>query len=394
MTHSSTDDLFSRKVTATLADLVSINSINPTLSPDGAGEAEVAAYIERFFSGTATEITRQPVFEGRDNIICRFTGQDPSRTLIFEAHMDTVSWDLSRPDALLPVVRGGSLYGRGACDTKGSMAAMLWAIRTLVEEDALPVNVVFIGAVDEEYRARGIYDLVKTGIRADGAVVGEPTGLRIVVAHKGCYRFSVVTHGKAVQSSRPEKGVNAIYKMVDVVNAFRARLEPEHRKSTHELVGGPTMNIGIIAGGKEVNTVPDRCSIAVDRRVIPGEGRDEVEREFDGILEELRAADPLMRVEVENRFFDPPLSTPKTAGIVSAARAACDTILGSSTVEGVTYGSDASKLSSAGIPSIVLGPGDIVNAHSPSEFVSLDEVVSAARIYREIIRNFRSEKTV
>lgn len=386
---SEAEERFEQQVHQTLAELVSIDSVNPTLSAQGGGEARITEYLERFFGELGAEVTRQPVFENRCNLIARLKGRDSRRSLMFEAHMDTVGIASMEVDPLGAAVVDGRLYGRGACDTKGSMAGMICALRELVRREGRPpIDLVFVGSMDEEYRAAGIYALVDSGFRPDAAVVGEPTGLSIVTAHKGCFRFDIVTRGKAVQSSKPEQGINAICKMADVIDAVRSRLEPACRARRHALVGSPTINLGIIAGGREVNTVPDICRLTVDRRVIPGESREQVEGEFLELIAALGKADPSFSAGLENQFFDPALDVDQDTLLVRSARQACEQVLGKAELRGVTYGSDASKLAAVGVPSIVLGPGDIVNAHSAREHVLLEEVVQAARIYGRLIEAY------
>lgn len=376
-------------VVTTLKELIAIESVNPQFG--GTGEAEVASYIQEFFSDCHPIIETQDVFPGRQNLICHFPGQNTDKVLLFEAHMDTVSIPAGARSTLVPEIVDGRLYGRGSCDTKGSIAAMICAIKSLfLEEGTFPLSICFLGAVDEEYRAKGIYEFIKQDMQVDGAVVGEPTGLNIVIAHKGVYRFTLTTEGKSVQSSKPQLGVNAIYKMMDVIQEVLEVLQPTYKDTGNALTGGPTVSVGVIQGGKEVNTVPNFCQIEVDRRVIPGENRADVEAEFQKILDSLRLRDVTFKATITNAFFDPPLDTDRESSIVRSMANVCEARLGKATIMGVPYGSDASKLASIGIPSIVFGPGDIVHAHSSDEYVDIDELVSATEIYRNLIKEFAS----
>lgn len=378
-------------VLATLLELVGIESINPQFG--GSGEAKVANYIEDFFWDCQPIIERQDVFPGRQNLICYFPGKNKERTLLLEAHMDTVSIPDGARSTLVPKIEDGKLYGRGACDTKGSLAAMICAIKSIINTDgSLPIPVYFVGTVDEEYRAKGIYEFIKKDIRVDGAIVGEPTNLNIVIAHKGVFRFHLNTEGKSVQSSKPWFGVNAIYKMMDVVRAILEELQPSYVGKGSKLTGDPTVSVGIIHGGKEVNTVPDSCRVEIDRRVVPGEKRVEVEAEFESLLSSLRLKDATFKATITNTFYDPPLDTDSNADIVQSMVKACRHIVGSANIIGVPYGSDASKLASIGIPSIVFGPGDIINAHSAHEFVDIHELVDAAKILRRLIMDFAEDR--
>ena len=377
----------SKDVLTILEELIRIESVNPQFG--GSGEAQMADYIEKFFSGMASSIVRQEVFPKRENVICHFPSKKSPRTLIFEAHMDTVSFTPSAKSQLEPFREGSRLYGRGACDTKGSMAAMLWAISSIIEENGEPpISIYFIAAVDEEYRAKGVYDLIEKGIQADGAVIGEPTNLDIIIAHKGVYRFTLESLGKSVHSSKPQEGINAIYKMFDVVRAMRNTLEPQYEQKIHPLTGPPTLNVGIITGGNEVNTVPASCQIEVDRRVVPGEKKEEVVKEFDDLLNEISQQDPDFQGRIFNTFYDPPLNTEAEAAIVRSMQKACTSNNVQPSIVGVPYGSDASKIALLGIPSVVFGPGSIINAHTENEYVEVEEVISVSQIFKDLIFNF------
>jgi len=375
------------KVLSVLKDLIALESVNPRFG--GSGEASIVNYVDAFFASYDPIVDRQAIFPGRENILCYFPGKDRSTTLLFEAHMDTVSIPTNARSTTVPVIEGNRLYGRGACDTKGSLAAMICAIRSVLEEDGQPpVNIYFLGTVDEEYQAKGIYEFIKKPFEADGAVIGEPTNLDIVIAHKGVYRFDLITKGKSVQSSRPSNGINAIYKMMDVIQMIQDRLVPSLNGKGHSLTGDPTISVGIIQGGTEVNTVPGICRIEVDRRVAPGEIQSNVEKEFDNILLALSKQDPSFKATIERPFFDPPLNTDINSRIVKSMRNVCGSILGKDTIVGVPYGSDASKIASIGIPSIVFGPGNISNAHSDDEFVDIDELSKAEQTLRKLIYEF------
>jgi acetylornithine deacetylase len=243
--------------------------------------------------------------------------------------------------------------------------------------------------VDEEYSFGGVAHLIREGIEADAAVVSEPTELNVIVAHKGCLRWRIVTRGRAAHSAKVHLGKNAISKMAGVVCAIEREVLPTYRLIHHPLLGNPTLNIGLIQGGIQVNTVPDRCSIEIDRRTLPEEDSERILSELHALMERLREADPELEVEVEPPLLeDFPLETQTDEEIVTVARKACREVLGQDRVEGVPYGTDASKLSQDGIPSIVLGPGNIDRAHTSLEFVELDQVVQATRIYRKIIQEF------
>jgi acetylornithine deacetylase/succinyl-diaminopimelate desuccinylase family protein len=374
-------------VLATLADLVSINSINPAYE-NGTPEEGVASYVERFFAEREIETFRQSVLPGRSNVIARLPGRNPQRRVVMEAHMDTASITGMSIPPFEPVIREGRLYGRGACDTKAGLAAMMHAVAWMREESITPPCEVWLAAVvDEEYLFRGVLALCE-GLQADAAIVAEPTELRAIIASKGVLRWNVRTAGKAAHSSKPHLGVNAISHMALVVAALDREAQ-RLRRNAHPLLGPATLNVGVIRGGVQVNFVPDRCEIEIDRRLLPGETPETVLAHHETILADLRAQHPQLRVESDPPMLaDPALETDAEAQVAQRAR---DVLIGmglNGELSGVPYGSDASKLSRHGVPSIIFGPGSIDRAHAAVEYVDCDQVVLAESFYREFLLGF------
>jgi acetylornithine deacetylase len=366
-----------------LSDLVAIESVNPAYPGGERGEVALAEFVEDHCRRLGLDVTRQGVLPGRENVYAELRTPDARGTLLFEAHMDTVGLDAMGERGLLPERRGGRLYGRGACDAKGSLAGMLSAMALLVaRRRELRVDVVLAATVDEEYRFRGVLALLESGRRLDAAVVGEPTDLRLVVAHKGCLRTRISTIGRTAHSSRPEEGVNAVEHMarvIDVLGDLRRRLAG--RK--HPLVGPPTLSIGRIWGGTAVNIVPERCTIEIDWRTTPGDDAQRALAELDATLAAAQREHPELRIEREEpSVADWALDTPPDAAVVRAAQSACRSLGLPAAPVGVPYGSDASKLQAlGGVPSIVVGPGSIAQAHTADEFVPLDQLLAAAELY-------------
>jgi succinyl-diaminopimelate desuccinylase len=378
-------------VQQTLAELVAINSVNPAL-PGGVADAEgrVCAWIGGFCQKHGLEFTTMEVEPGRPNLLIRVPGSDQRRALLFEAHTDVVAVEGYRGDPFTPQIRDGRLYGRGACDDKASLAAMLHAVLEL-KRNTPPLTVYLLASMSEELNATGIWHFVRHGmatlgdVQIAGAVVGEPTNLEIVRAHKGSVRWKIATHGRAAHSSKPQLGVNAIQQMARVIRAIEERVLPRLGERSHPLVGAPTLNIGVIRGGVQVNFVPDECWIELDRRIIPGETQESVMAEFNTLFDELRRDDPQLSVDhLPPVRFDPPLETPADAAIVQAAVRAADATLGRHAIVGAPYGTDASKLALHGVPSIVLGPGSIDQAHTIEEWVELQQVGKAVELYAAI----------
>lgn len=376
-------------VLQTLADLVSINSVNPHY-PGGPGEAAIADYICRFFTKNGIPFEVQSVFEGRPNVIGKLEGQSGGRTVILEAHMDTASELGMIADPFLPTRTGNRMFGRGSCDTKGGLAAMMHAVKALKNSgEPLRNSVLLVAAADEEFAFRGVLKALAGGVWGDGAIVAEPTDLNTVVASKGVLRWRIRTRGKAAHSSKPHLGVNAITKMARLILAIEEECYPALEKQQHALLGRPTLNVGVIQGGIQVNQVPDSCAIELDRRMLPGETRQQVWEEFENLVDELRLRDPDMDVEMESPMLeDFPLETSPTERIVQAVTAASHEVRGPRQLIGVPYGSDASKFARAGIPSVILGPGSIDQAHAAEEYVDLDQVLSAVEIYARTIVEF------
>lgn len=372
-----------------LADLVAIESVNPGYKGGERGEVAVGEYAADYLRGLGIEPEFQPVLPGRPNVLGQLGGV-PGACLIFEAHMDTVTPD-PMPDAFTPLVREGRLYGRGACDDKASLAAMLYALKLLKEHAAGQHATVLLAAVvDEEVAYRGVLRLAESRPAAQGAVVGEPTNLVPVIAHKGVVRFRIRTRGRAVHTSRMQEGINAIYQMVEVIHALREQVEPRLPARALPRLGAPTLCVSVIHGGLQVNMVPDECVIEIDRRTVPGETPEQVLGEIDAVLDAVRKREPSYRIErLAPDLLDYALDTPRGAKIAQVARKACETIRGETEFGTAPYGSDASKLSElAHIPSIVLGPGDIAQAHTGDEWVEIMQVVQAAEIYAQLAVEF------
>jgi acetylornithine deacetylase len=282
-------------------------------------------------------------------------------------------------------IEDGRLYGRGACDVKGGMAAMLSAFARLVrEKPAGACRVVVACTVDEEFTFLGVQKLAKSDLRGGAAgpveaVVAEPTGLDVVHAHKGAVRWDLLTHGKSCHSSRPELGVNAIYHMAALLPHIEQYAEELRTTQIDPLLGPATLSVGRIEGGLSVNTVPDRCRVEIDRRLLPGEDADAAAGRLFAHLRE-RVGD-----RIAFTFGDPWLSAPAlapdgSADLVARLLRAAEPVAGKRRIAAVPYGTDAAPLAKAGVPCVVFGPGDIARAHTCDEWVPLDEVAQAAEI--------------
>lgn len=373
------------EVIGLLSDLIRIPSVNPQMG-GGAGEGEIAGYLADRLKCLGLAPAMSEVKAGRPNILATTRGKPGGLHLLFEAHMDTVPPSHGQEAPFTPRLEGDRLYGRGACDTKASIAAVLLALASAqaVRERHATVSVAF--AMGEELGHEGVAHLVSSGFRPDAAVVGEPTGLDVIAAHKGVVRWKMATTGRAAHSANPREGCNAIVKMAMVIRALEERLIPRLRERAHPLLGPPTLSVGRIEGGLQVNVVPDRCTIELDRRVVPGEIWLEVRREVEAVLASLRAEDPDLQVTIQEPYQNTPcMETPLDAAIVRIAQEAVRRIDGQHPAQGVPFATDAALLSAAGVPCVVLGPGHIAQAHTSDEYVEVQQVMQAAAIYREIM---------
>ena len=362
-----------------LVELVGIPSVNPSLD-GGSGEAGLADAVAAQLTVIGVPPTRQAVQEGRGNVVARLEGAPGTPVVVFEAHMDTVV--LSGDAQARALRRGTRIHGRGACDTKGAIVAMLEALRLL--RGRQHATVLFAATIDEEYGCLGVKRLVRDDHGIDLAVVGEPTQLRTAIAHKGVLRFRIRTEGTPAHGSRPELGANAIYGMGPVLDLLQTEVIPQLRRVTHPLLGSPSLSVTTIRGGAAENIIPDRCSIGIDRRVNPGEDVEAWLSELDQALAALRVAG-IEIVREEPWYRIAPLDTPPDHRLPRAMQDARREILGlDDTPIGVTYGSDASVLVEAGVPTIVFGPGSIAQAHGDDEWVEIEDVARAAEVLAEL----------
>ena len=301
------------------------------------------------------------------NLIARLLPRNKIRqTILLAPHLDTVGADDSQ---FVPRRKNGRLYGRGACDTKGSVAAMLTALGELANAKSRPLEteIVFAGLVDEENAQAGSRALTAGGFKATFAIVGEPTRLQVVTAHKGSIWLQLETRGKAAHGATPQLGQNAVHEMARIVDMLETDYAARLRRRRHPLLGTATVNVGTISGGTQPNIVPDRCVITIDRRTLPGETETSVRREIAALLRAKR-----LPANISSTKLAPclPLETsPKLPLVRQFLRS-----VGQTRPAGVDFFCDAAVLSRGGIPSVVFGPGDIAQAHTADEWISLDSL--------------------
>jgi acetylornithine deacetylase len=368
-------------------------------------EYRVTDYLQAVFERFGIPWQRQLIQPLRENILARLEGDVPPERggplLLFDAHQDTVPVDGMTIPPWTPTIRDGRLYGRGSCDIKGGMTAMLGALVRLAEERprGMP-TVVMACTVNEEHGFSGARALSRLWTEPDGGflprrpdavVVAEPTQLNVAVAHKGMVRWRAHTRGRAAHSSRPEAGDNAIYKMSRVLDALAAyQRDIVGQLAEHPLCGRPTLNVGTIHGGLSVNTVPAECTIEIDRRIVPGEDPATAHRQVGEYL--AKTLGPDLVVEHEPPFMQSPgLSDANSAQLAERMSAAAREVAGRGERIGVAFGTNAAIIAAGGMPAVVFGPGDIAQAHTADEWLPLDELAPASEAYYRFARNWAND---
>jgi len=360
-----------------LEQLVAIESVNPTLVPGGAGEAEIGRFVAAWLEEHGVETEYHELAPSRANVVGRVRGSGGGRSLMLNAHMDTVG--LGGPDgALVPRVDGTRLYGRGAYDKKASLAAIMLAAAA-AGELSLAGDLIVTAVADEEALSIGSERIAET-VTADAAIVTEPTGMQVAVAHRGFVWLELETQGRAAHGSRYDLGIDAIARMgppLGALDALDKRLRDEGE--IHPLLGGASVHASLIEGGTELSTYPERCRLTVERRTLPGETVELVETE-------LRKAAP--EATVKTTFSREPLETPPDSPLVEVLRRNATEVLGvSPDLIGVPFWTDAALFAAAGVPTVVFGPGG-EGAHAEVEWVDLEDVERTIEILLATAKEF------
>jgi succinyl-diaminopimelate desuccinylase len=388
-----------------LRELIALPSVNPAFLPgrdDLTGERRVADFLAFTADRAGLELKWQEVFPGRSNLLIHLTpaGGKVRRRILLAPHMDTVGVDGEA--RFKPVVKAGRLHGRGACDTKGSIAVYLAALLELAARGPRPreTEIILTALVDEENNQSGSRALValaalparsngrpvragraaRATMTADLAIVGEPTLCKVVTAHKGDLWLRLTTRGKSAHGSKPHLGRNAVHAMARVVEEMETNYAATLQRRTHPLLGHATVNVGFIAGGKQPNIVPDRCEILIDRRTLPGESDAGVFAEINSLLRRLGVDAEL--TDTKNAPCPALETDPELPLVRQLTRCA-----GQRRALGVDYFSDAAVLASGGIPSVLLGPGDIAQAHTADEWIELAQLERLTRLLVKFLRD-------
>jgi len=369
-----------------LRDLVAINSVNPTLVPDAPGEAEIAGAIAAEMRRIGLDVETQQVAPGRPNTIGVLEGRAAGRTLMFCGHVDTVGV-AGMTDPFTPVEKDGRLYGRGAQDMKGGVAAMIAAVGAIAGQGGLPSGRLILAAVvDEEHSSIGA-DAVVAEWSADGAVVTEPTDLEIGVGHKGFAWVEVEVHGKAAHGSRPREGEDAILRMGRVLKHLEALDRDLQRRMPHPRLGTGSLHASFIEGGGELSSYPDRARLQLERRTLPAEPNSIALDEVLSILEGLRLEDASFRGAARSMFGRPAYELPADHELPQTLAAAIRHAGSVARFGGASFWTDAAVLGQAGIPSVLFGPGG-AGLHSTQEYVTIADVLLCRDVLVELARRF------
>ena len=363
------------------SQLVAIESINPDVVPGGSGELELARFVAEWCERAGLQTTLTELRPGRANVVAVARGSGGGRSLMLNAHMDTVGV-AGMSDPFAPRLEGGRLFGRGAQDMKGSLAACM-LVAAEAARRGLRGDLIVTAVADEEFASIGT-EAVAAGVAADAAIVTEPTDMRVVVAHRGFVHLEVEVHGRAAHGSRPELGIDAIAKMGRVLVGI-AELDRRLRANpTNALLGSGSVHASLIEGGQEFSSYPARCVLQAERRTIPGESASLVEQEVREIVERAGEGDPDFSAAVRSAISREPLEVSEDAEIVQLVRRHAAPVLGSEpALVGEPYWADSALLAAAGIPTVIFGPvGE--GLHSEVEWVDVASLEACVEIYAAV----------
>jgi acetylornithine deacetylase len=373
-----------------LSAMVGIDTVNGNISGKPNAEQELAQYLKSQAQAWGLATTSLPVADHGFNLLvsCRVGGA-AAPWLLFESHMDTVGAKGMTIEPFTGRVNNGRMYGRGACDTKSSGAAMLWALRQYAQSNNQPNNVAIVFTLDEEISKIGARTFVDTHLdsldwRPAGVIVGEPTMMQPIIAHNGMVRWTIQTQGRAAHSCDPAKGRSAISMMAKVMDAIESNYIAS-LKATHPLTGKAQCSINVIHGGMQVNVIPDDCRIHLDRRVVPCEDAEQVLPAVEQVLEQLRQTQRHLKVQQLDTYIDPPHDPVGSEMLAQFVEDVLKTMKLPCQAGGVAYGTDASTFSTAGVPAVVIGPGDIAQAHTVDEWLALDQLQLAVEVYGKMM---------
>lgn len=356
-----------------LQNLIRIPSVNPEGDPgvSNPGEQACAEFLARFLTDCGAAVELREVLPGRPNVLARFPSSAPGKPkILFAPHIDTVSVRGMTIDPFGGEIRDGRIWGRGASDTKGPMASMLWALKEAGPQIAdLPYEIWFAGLMGEEAGLFGSKALAEQETY-DFVIVGEPTDLKTVFTHKGSSWITLKAHGKSVHASTPHLGVNAIDRAYEVIQALKQRFQIAKASAPHPVLGEATLNVGTIVGGSKINIVPDHCEVCIDIRTVPG-------LDLESLLEMLRAQFP--EVEISATHSSPLYTDPEHPLVKQLAACGGDGVP-------APWFCDAASFAAKGIPAVAVGPGSIAQAHTCDEWISVEDLEAGVKFFAAFLR--------
>lgn len=364
--------------------LVSTPSVNPQLEEGGSGEQETAALVAEWLDSWGLDTRITEISPNRFNVVGKLEGEGP--TLLLNGHLDTVGVSGMTIPPFDAKIEGGRIWGRGSCDMKAGLAAILAATKRLTEEGPRP-NLIVAMTADEEHASLGMYALADSSPSADLAIVTEPTRLAVMPAHKGFLWVRAVFMGRAAHGSRPDLGIDAIRHAALYVSALDDYGEQLTSRPAHPLLKHGSVHAGTIQGGSAASVYPDACEVVLERRTMPGERPEEVVQEFQRILDELSEREGDLSASLEQMLERPGTEVPEDSRLVQGLLKAGQEHGIPPAVEGMTAWVDAALLNEIGIPAVCYGPGDIAQAHSADEWVELAQIEKCADVLESFARD-------
>jgi acetylornithine deacetylase len=373
----------------TLSDLVRIDSTNPDLVPGGAGEGQIAAYLVDLCTHLGLEVSLQDVVSpGRANVIARWRGSGGGKSLLLTGHTDIVGTAGMTIAPFEPTIQQGKLFGRGAVDMKGGLASILGAVRALKEAGFQPAaDLILAFVVDEEYASLGTQALVSE-VSAQAAILVEPTGMEVCIAHRGYAWLEITTHGRAEHGSLYDTGVDAIAQMGQVLQVMQQLERDIYPHKTHPLLGRASVHASLIEGGLGLSTYPDRCSLKIEHRLLPGESGQDVLMQWHSLLADLSGQDKHFHADLELLLERPAFESSSSSPVVMALTYVLQQATGIyPQVSGMLAWLDSAYLAGAGIDTVIFGPGG-EGAHAAVEYVNVEDVITCAQVLAQLAGNW------
>ncbi len=368
-----------------LASLVKVNSVNPSLVPGAAGEAEIARFVKSWLDERGVQTQAHDAAPNRPSVVATVAGKGGGRSLLLYAHLDTVGVE-GMSDPFTPRIEDGRMYGRGTYDMKAGLAACMLTLAD-IRPGELAGDVLLAAVADEEHASLGVQDVLRR-VRADAAIVTEPTSLEVCIAHKGFSWHEIVTAGRAAHGSQPQFGVDAIAHMGRVLNRIEALQAELRQRSPHWLLGHGSLHASLISGGQELSSYPAACALQLERRTLPTEDVASVEQEIQRILDALAAEDSQFQARQRTTLSRPSFSVSEGEPIVQTLLREAARVLGATPATvGASFWMDAAFLAAAGIPTLAFGPHG-AGAHAIDEWVDLISVEQCRETLGRAIRSF------